>query len=203
MRVRTHTNPFNYYHRLEKIVLADIFKNTKCSLDLEIGFGRGVFLRNYAQLNPERNIIGVEIRKVVVEILQKKIAAGDLHNVFLVHGNGEIFLEDALEDNAVDRVFIFHPDPWFKKRHYKRRVINEKFLETCVRKMKNGAKLYLSTDVAELWEYMEDFLKKHPSFSLVQDDVFWQTYYQTHWQDFSQKDHRSCFLGVFQLSKNS
>ena len=169
MRIRTHTNPFNINQRLKRLDLAEQFKNPAQPLDLEIGFGRGLFLRQYAQQHPERNIIGVDVRKQIVEVLHERLEKLGLENTCILHTRGEICLEDSLEDQSLERVFVFHPDPWFKKKHHKRRVVNPSFLDLVAKKMVPGGRLYLSTDVTLLWEEMESVCHAHPSFESVED----------------------------------
>lgn len=90
MRVRTHTNPFNFFTRLEKLALSEIFKNPTQPLDFEIGFGRGLFLKQWAKHHPNRNIVGAEIRKNIVSMFQNEITAEAIPNIHLINGNGEI-----------------------------------------------------------------------------------------------------------------
>ena len=80
-------------------------------------------------------MIGVEVRKSIVRDVEAKINADQLNNVALFHGNGELFLADAVPDASLKHIFVFHPDPWFKKRHHKRRVINPNFLSLVEKKV--------------------------------------------------------------------
>ena len=201
MRVRTHTNPFNYYERIKRINIAEIFP--KCSLekiDIEIGFGKGIFIRNWAKNHPERCVIGAEIRANIVQILQKKIQKEDVQNIHLYHGNGEILVDDGFEDQSIDNIFIFHPDPWFKKKHHKRRVINSKFIKIIQKKLKQTGFLRLSTDVEDLFEDMIETISTIPELILITNDPFWETEYTTHWQEYSNLDNRHTFSATFTKS---
>lgn len=195
MRLRTHTNPFHFYKRMEKINLPGIFPHYSGILDIEIGFGTGLFGRQWAKQHPDRCMIGLEIRKEAVAVAIKRTENEDLSNLHLIHGKGEIFLEDCLEDNVVDKVFIFHPDPWFKHYHHKRRVIQVYFLEILKKKLKETGLFYLSTDVPELWTYMMSLITKSGLFVLIEDPLFWSHFYQTEWQGMSK--NRSQFYGTF------
>jgi len=193
-RVRTHTNPFNLHKRLEKIDLFKIFPKFSGKIDLEIGFGRGVFLRNYANENPNKFIIGVEVRKQIVNILQKRLTKEASTNVYLVHSSATILLEDIIKESSIETVFIFHPDPWFKKRHHKRRVINTSLLSLLEKKLTPNGKIYLSTDIKELDDDMSNIFKKHPKFKKLSSPDFWNNTYKTHWNIFSIKDDRKEFF---------
>ena len=175
-----------------------VFGGIPLYLDLEIGFGRGVFLRNYAQCFENRSIIGIDVRSQIVDVLNERLIKESIHNVALVHCNGSIFLEDSLPDHCLDRVFVFHPDPWLKKRHHKRRVIQHSLLDVMAKKLKIGGRLYLTTDVMLLGEEMAAICEAHPDFSNVEDTNFWAHYYQSHWDRFSIEDKRSLFKAVYE-----
>lgn len=194
MRVRTHTNPLNIRHRFDPNLLDN--RNPSQSLDLEIGFGRGVFLRYWAQQCPLSYVVGVEVRQQMVDILQSRVTDPIYDHVHLFHGNGIYFLEDAVQDGSVDRLFIFHPDPWFKKRHHKRRVVTDQYSQLLFQKLKPTGRLYVSTDVDLLWQDMREALVA-TSFKPLLDDDFWETHYQTHWHQFSLEDKRSVFFQTF------
>lgn len=197
MRARNHTNPFTIRHRFEPLKLSETFPDSGAPLCYEVGFGRGVFLRHYAKNNPTHNIVGIEVRKSIADVLEKRLAKDPQDNIHIAHGNGEIALEDMFEDQALDKVFVFHPDPWFKKKHNKRRVINPNFLTMLTKKMKPGAKLYISTDVTILWEAMIETLSENDVFTACEDTAFWTDDYITHWQVFSEKESRSQHQGTF------
>jgi len=193
MRIRTHTNPFNYYHRMEPVDWESVFSDYKGELSLEMGFGRGIFLRHYAAKYPNKNIVGVEVRKTIVEILKKRIDKEGIKNSYLVHGNGLIFLEDAIKDNTLKEIFVFHPDPWLKKRHYRRRIINKAFLNAAFKKLIPGGHIYVATDVESLWADIKNQFEEHGKFIVDQNSTFWDQDYFTHWQSFSEVDKRSQF----------
>lgn len=196
-RVRTHTNPFNFYQKLEPLKLNTIFDNQTQPLDLEIGFGKGVFLQHWAKLNPEHNVVGVEVRKGIVEIVKEEVNEKQLKNIHLIHNSGERVLEDCISDNQLNSIFIFHPDPWLKKSHHKRRIIRQDVLSLIEKKLKSGGKLYLSTDVDSLWEAMLEALNKS-SLRPVKDNHFWESTYTSHWDKFSKIDQRSRNHGTWE-----
>ncbi len=198
MRIRTHTNPFNYFARMQPIDFESLFTNFKGIFDLEVGFGRGLFIQDYATRHPDRPIVGVEVRKNVVEVLQKRIDVAGLKNVHLIHGNAQIALEDVVPDASVANCFVFHPDPWFKKSHRKRRVINQKFLKILSQKMTRNGLLYLSTDVEGLWNDMQETLTESGLFTPIDTPEFWENHYKTNWQRWSVEDQRTSYFGTFE-----
>ncbi|MFC1485147.1 tRNA (guanosine(46)-N7)-methyltransferase TrmB [bacterium] len=196
MRIRTHVNPLNFIKRMKQVNFNDILPKNSY-LDLEIGFGRGIFLRNYAKKYSKRNIIGAEVRKPAVDLLRSKISSEKIQNVFLIHGEAKICLEDMINNESLDKIFIFHPDPWLKRRHAKRRIIQIDFMELLYKKLKQNGKIYISTDVKNLWIYILNVVEKHNKFTSLKNDDFWETDYLTHWNEFRQKDNRDFFYGTF------
>ncbi len=198
-RVRTHTNPFTVRQRFDLLKMSDIQSQYPEGVDLEIGFGRGVFLRQWAQRYPKRMILGVEVRKPLVKILEERLANANCDNAQLYYGNGVIFLEDAIEDGVLDQVFIFHPDPWFKKRHHKRRVVTSEFVTLLKAKLKPGGVVHISTDVDSLFQDMCKAFQQSSQFVFRDKDPFWDDY-TSHWDAFSERENRGRWVGTFQSS---
>ena len=195
-RIRTHTNPFNIRQRLDDIKLP-VF-GVDIPIHLEVGFGKGRFMAQYARNHLDEVIIGVEVRKQAVEIFK---ANHNIDNCFPIWGAGHICLEDAIKDNSLTRVFIFHPDPWFKKRHHKRRVVNTHLIDLIQRKLKPGGTVYISTDVYELYLDIMVVLLKKDNKQFISNDGFWHTDYKTHWSQFSITDYRSQFFATFKFKE--
>ncbi len=196
-RIRTHTNPLNYTDRLTPVSISDLFPGHEGPIDVEIGVGLGEFIRAYGEMFPERRVLGVEVRKQAAELAKTRMKATGITNVHLIHSTGERVLEDALPDRCISKMFIFHPDPWFKTKHHKRRLISNAFLDLAARKLVPNALLYVSTDAAPLWESIEAAFLAHPGFEKASDDDFWRDVYHTHWQAFTEKEARSQHKGVY------
>jgi len=197
-RIRTHANPLSFHEALEPIQFDAVFSNYSGSLDLEIGFGKGVFISKYAARHPQKSILAVDVRKGLFESIEKSFKQKEIHNVHLVHGTGERVLAELIPDGVLDRVFLFHPDPWFKKRHCNRRVIQASFLETLKQKLSPTGAFMVSTDVEVLWDFMEEKLRA-AGFKQI-EDTFWQTDYQSHWSQFSETDERNQFMGSWVIA---
>jgi tRNA (guanine-N(7)-)-methyltransferase len=197
MRVRTLGNPFSCRQRFVKQPWNMIFPDFNGTLDVEVGFGTGSFLEHYAQLNPTRSIVGFEIRKRWVEFAQKRAQEKKLSMICPLLGNAQIGLQDMFDDESIDRLFIFHPDPWPKGQHRNRRVITPDFLALAHKKLKPGQHMYIATDVPELWEYMRAMINESGLFSVIEHDDFWQTTYQTRWKEMSLEHDRALFYATF------
>jgi tRNA (guanine-N7-)-methyltransferase len=188
---------------LEPLDLSSIFPEYAGKLDLEIGFGRGRFMRLYAGQHPQRHIVGVEVRKQIVDVLQQRVLDLGLKNVHLIHSQGQIVLEDVIPDRSLERVFIFHPDPWMKKRHHKRRIVNNHLLAALSKKMAPDGRVYISTDVPQLWESMTEAFAEHRDFVPCEDTAFWQQYYDTHWDLFCRRVNRPSDMGCYRYCHGS
>ena len=115
---------------------------------LEIGFGMGQSLAEMARANPDANFIGIEVHRPGVGRLLHSIAEHDIRNIRVYCHDAVEILRDCIPDASLDTVQIFFPDPWHKKRHNKRRLIQPGFVALLASKLKPGGTLHLATD----WE---------------------------------------------------
>lgn len=154
---RLHTNPFSYRDPLPPVDQEALFGRT-APLALDVGCGSGAFTADLAKQHPEWNCIGNEIRKHYVEDVEAKRAAGNITNLRGLFANANLQLPDMLQDDSI--VFFSHnfPDPWFKKRHEKRRVLNVKFLYDMRSKFRDGCELHVMTDYQPIGESMRKSL---------------------------------------------
>ena len=196
MRVRTHVNPLSCTQTFEPIKPQELVSSFNGAIVFEIGFGQSAFIRNYAAANPNALVVGAEVRKKTVYIMKERVLADNLHNIHLVHGNGTVCLEQMFQDASLDAIFIFHPDPWLKRRHQNRRIVSVELLAIAAKKLKNGGKIHVSTDVAVLWDDMKKAFDASPSFSLINDDAFWPTY-STRWHEIAQEKQRETFYATY------
>ncbi|GAB4295969.1 MAG: tRNA (guanosine(46)-N7)-methyltransferase TrmB [Methylophaga sp.] len=113
---------------------------------LEIGFGNGASLAEMAKNQPDHDFIGIEVHRPGVGQLLKSIETEALDNVRVACTDAVAFLKTRIQDNSLDRIQIFFPDPWHKKRHHKRRIIQPAFVNVLADKLKAGGHLHLATD---------------------------------------------------------
>ena len=131
---------------------------------LEIGFGNGESLAAQVGNHPEQAFIGLEVHRPGVGYLLQEVEADALNNVRVSSSDALLFLDSALPPQSIDRVQVFFPDPWPKKRHHKRRIVRPDALDKIARVMKPGAILVLATDWDNYAEHMMDVLSAHPAF---------------------------------------
>ncbi len=112
---------------------------------IEIGFGDGKHLFELAQANKDIHFIGCEVFINGLGKVLKKIVDNNLTNISLC-GLNCLYLLENIKDSSIDKIFIINPDPWEKKRHFKRRLINKEFIALMYKKIKNGGKVIITTD---------------------------------------------------------
>lgn len=129
---------------------------------LEIGFGNGEALRYAAQHDTDRDLIGIEVHAPGVGRLLNALAADDARHVRLYHHDAVEVLEHEIVDGSLDEIRIYFPDPWHKKRHNKRRLLQPALASLLVRKLAADGRLHLATDWHDYAEQMWDVLDATP-----------------------------------------
>jgi tRNA (guanine-N7-)-methyltransferase len=150
-RFRHLANPLHNIPDVRPLKPAQVFAKQQ-PLVLEIGFGFGKFFLGLAQKYPKKNFLGLEIRRPFVELIQKKLADLGLKNAHVIYANANFGLTKILKKASVEEVFILFPDPWIKRKHIKRRLINQSFLEDLREICANGAKIHIKTDEKFLYD---------------------------------------------------
>lgn len=131
---------------------------------LEVGFGMGEAFIECAKAHPEVNLLGVEVHTPGVGKTLYALSDQNINNVRIYQEDVNLVLDKAILEDSLDRVQIFFPDPWPKKRHHKRRLISKAFLDVLARKLKPKGLLYLATDWKDYAEWMMEHLNDHPAF---------------------------------------
>ncbi|MBK6744148.1 MAG: tRNA (guanosine(46)-N7)-methyltransferase TrmB [Hydrogenophilales bacterium] len=130
---------------------------------LEIGFGMGDSTASIAANQPENDYLGVEVHTPGVGALLKRIGAAGLTNLRIVQHDAVEVLENMIPPASLDGVHIYFPDPWHKKRHHKRRLIQPIFVALLATRIKPGGYLHLATDWQDYAEQMLGVLQGEPS----------------------------------------
>lgn len=135
---------------------------SECPLTLEIGFGMGHSLLEMAAREPARRFVGVEVHPPGIGALLAGIESRGLTNLRVIEADVAAILETAFRPGELDRVQIFFPDPWPKKRHHKRRLVQGPFMERLARRVRPGGTLMLATDWEPYAEWMLEVLDASP-----------------------------------------
>ncbi len=129
---------------------AALFPNS-LPLEIEVGSGKGLFLAAAAANEPDKNFIGIEIAERYARYAASRLAKRELTNARMVASDAERFFHNLVPANVLAAVHVYFPDPWWKARHRKRRVMNETFLRDVERTLLPGGKLHFWTDVEEYY----------------------------------------------------
>jgi len=131
------------------------------SLEVEVGSGKGLFLRNAAAAKPEVDFLGIEVARKYAEFAAAGLAKAGLRNAVMVNGDGLRLFQELIPDNSLAAVHVYFPDPWWKKRHRRRRVMRESFLRDVERTLQAGGSLHFWTDVEEYFQTSVELLAAH------------------------------------------
>jgi len=126
------------------------------AITLEIGFGNGASLAEMARNTPERNFVGIEVHPPGVGNLLRLIGDHQLKNIRILNHDAVEILQHRVVQNSLDRVQLYFPDPWHKKKHHKRRIVNTTFVSLLTSRLQAHGVLHMATD----WEHYALQMKK-------------------------------------------
>lgn len=121
-------------------------------LEVEVGSGKGLFLRNAAADRPDVDFLGIEVVRKYAQFAATGLAKAGLRNALMVCGDGLRIFHELIPDNVLAAVHVYFPDPWWKKRHKKRRVMRESFVHDVEQTLRPGGSLHFWTDVEEYFQ---------------------------------------------------
>ncbi len=129
-------------------------------LGVEIGFGMGQALAAWAAAAPDWNLLGIEVYEPGIGALLLACRQESLTNVRVAEADASAFLAETMAPESIDELRVFFPDPWPKKRHHKRRLIQDEFVELAASRLKVGGRLLLATDWQPYAEWMLEVLER-------------------------------------------
>jgi tRNA (guanine-N7-)-methyltransferase len=142
----------------QSVLDTNVLFGRSAPLVLEIGFGMGDSLAEMATNHPDKDYIGIEVHRAGVGKLINYIEHGSIRNLRIYCHDAVEILANCIPDHSLDLVQIFFPDPWHKKKHQKRRLIQTPFVLDLIRKLKPGGHIHLATDWHHYAEQMMDVL---------------------------------------------
>jgi len=131
---------------------------------LEIGFGNGASLAEMAMNHPENDYLGIEVHRPGVGNLLLQIEKQGLNNIRVSNDDAVEVLEQQISDATLDAVYLFFPDPWHKKKHHKRRIVQPTFVQLLRRKLKPGGIFHMATDWENYAEHMQEVMSAAEGF---------------------------------------
>lgn len=175
VRVRQHVNPLSqkYQTSIAPLDWSQIYSRPEQPLHLDLGCARGHFLLKMADLQPEWNFLGIEIREPLVEQANQHRTELGLTNLYFLFGNANTSLRSLLGPNSLQAVTIQFPDPWFKRRHQKRRLVQPSLVVDLAACLLPGGQIFVQSDVQEVAAEICDRLREHPAFVPQGNDQGW------------------------------
>ena len=157
--MRQHVNPLSQFFQIplslpSKTVL---FSKSHNPIHLDIGSAKGEFLIELAKKSPDWNFVGLEIREPLVRLCEKKREKLELNNLKFLFCNVNVSLDKWLSDldyGQLKRVSIQFPDPWFKRKHFKRRVLKKNLLNSIAKSMSKEGEIFIQSDILQLIKSM-------------------------------------------------
>lgn len=187
----------NFFDSKEISDLSKLLPKKKINI-LEIGFGDGKNLIEKAKINSDMNFYGIEVFKSGIASVLKQAQIHDLDNVCLFYGDAKDFLVN-IEKPFFDFIFILFPDPWPKKKHWKRRLIDQDFLILIKQNLKEKGTLIVKTD----WQdYADDIKKDFAEFKVMDDSNVLQSLkpIQTKYEGKAIEEGRKIFTYISDLN---
>jgi tRNA (guanine-N7-)-methyltransferase len=178
--VRQHVNPLSkkYQTPVSPPNWEKVYAQATRPLHLDIGCARGEFLLSMAQLQPDWNFLGLEIREPLVEqanSMVSELGLSNLHFLFCNVNNSLPALLNSFPAGRLQRVTIQFPDPWFKKRQAKRRVVQPELVDTLATYLTGGGVVFLQSDIEAVAVEMRDRFDAHPAFQRQGTDTWLAT----------------------------
>ena len=181
--MRQHVNPLskNFFEIDPIPPLNQVFENPKLPLHLDIGCASGDFLFELSLKNKNWNYIGIEIREKLVLNANLKMKSRENKNLYFSFGNANNIFNQSYNKsiiNFITSISFNFPDPWFKKKHHKRRVIQPKLINLLSNSMKRGSLIFIKTDVRDLFDHMELTISESIKFKKIpyQDFKFYESF---------------------------
>lgn len=163
-RHRKSTNPFKFQREVERPDWLVVLPSSR-PIEVDLGFGRGEFILEMARRHPDRQFVGIDIRDYLVEKVQAQLAVDTLPNLIVLLANVKEHLSTLFDPGMLSRVYIHFPDPWTRrKKHHKRRMVDEDLVRVLYDLLKPGGEVHLMTDKEEVGIEMMTLFEMHGGF---------------------------------------
>ena len=176
-------------------------------LEIEIGSGKGLFLSAAGAENPAHNFLGIEVAAKYAQYAASRLAVRKLTNARLLHGDAKRFFTEFVGDNSLAAVHVYFPDPWWKARHRKRRMMTEPMVQQIERTLQIGATLHFWTDVEEYFQSTLEMLAAHTRLSgpheVQEQPADHDLDYRTHFERRMRKNNLPVYRAEFRKSLGS
>lgn len=159
---------------------------------LEIGPGNGKFILWMAEKHPQKTFFALELRNMRYQNVLEKTKSAALTNLISIHGDARYCLAEFFPKERLNEIFILFPDPWFKRRHYKHRLINEERTELFHQLLKESGKVWVATDFTHYADQIQKVFSKE-KWEIQESKSLFPTYFETKWKKMGRDIHYFCF----------
>ena len=170
-------------------------------LEIEVGSGKGLFVLNQSEANPDRNYLGNEIAHKYCRFAAYRLAKAHRANAYMLRGDGMKLFRELLPESCAVAIHVYFPDPWWKARHRRRRVMTPQFIGDLQRILKPGGKFHFWTDVEEYFEETMGLMKSESDLSgphdVVEQLAEHDMDYRTHFERRMRKNGHPVFRSLF------
>jgi tRNA (guanine-N7-)-methyltransferase len=175
--------------------------------ELEIGSGKGLFLQSAGRANPHIHYVGVELSAKFADRSAIKARKLDLSNITVLRGDAKKFLQAIVPDHSLEKVHVYFPDPWWRNKHKKRRVLNEQTLRDIQRVLCDGGEFHFWTDVFDYYEHICNEVMQWtgmlgPTY-VPQRQAEHSMDYTTHFERRARLNHQPVYRAIFSTQKSS
>ncbi len=150
---------------------SEIFQNSN-PVEIEIGSGKGKFILNEAEANPDNNFLAIEWSPKYLKSIKERIPRLDLNNIRLLQADARIILAEWIPLNTIAKFHIYYPDPWWKKKHEKHKIFTQMFLKNMENTLAKDGILALATDVEELLFTAKDRVRDFTQLNLIHEKIY-------------------------------
>jgi len=170
-------------------------------LEVEVGSGKGLFMRTASGEQPTHNFLGIEIAFKYARYSGYRLAKDERKNAVMLHGDGQKYFREVLSDASLTAVHVYFPDPWWKARHHRRRVMNEEFAQQIERVLLPGGILHFWTDVLDYFDMTVDLLQRYTQLEgpqpVAEKQADHDLDYRTHFERRMRKNDMDVFRSQF------
>jgi tRNA (guanine-N7-)-methyltransferase len=171
-------------------------------VELEVGSGKGLFLESAATARPAHQFVGVELAAKFAHRAADRLAKANLANARMLRGDAEAFLREVVPDAAVVAVHVYFPDPWWRRKHKKRRVLNDDSLAAIERILLPGGKFHFWTDVLDYYELICTHVMQHSRLAgpryVPQRPAQHDLDYTTHFERRARRNGQPIYRAIFE-----
>ncbi|MBI1247038.1 tRNA (guanosine(46)-N7)-methyltransferase TrmB [bacterium] len=170
-------------------------------LEVEVGTGKGLFIKNASGQFPQHNFLGIEIAFKYARFAGYKLAKEGRTNAVMFHGDGQKIFRETIPTGSLEAVHVYFPDPWWKARHHRRRLMNAEFCQQIERVLRVGGKLHFWTDVLDYYEMAVETLheatKLQGPITVEETPAEHDLDYRTHFERRMRKNDMDIFRSQF------